>query len=190
MNLQQTSRGVILLDGALYEDAFAWLYQEFPGHQPMPLLIGTPYEPIAAAGPILLDAPEGSPAHAAWRHGSQFEDGLWLESDANTNELWRILRRRLRVFAPDHRELWLRLSDARPMRRVWLAGRQWPEGFWHLIRGVWLRHENRIVRAWDNAAPQTDMAPHERGIPAQVTLDWPLLAALSTEDDTTQDVYR
>ena len=101
--------GAILLDGARYESATAWLYQCFPSHQPRPLLLGTAYEPIADAGPILLDAPVGSMAYDAWRHGTEIKDGLWLESDASMDDLQHILQRRLRIFTPEHRELWLRL---------------------------------------------------------------------------------
>src|SRR3546814_10398262 len=78
-----TGNGAILLDGARYENATAWLYQTFPSHQPWPLLLNTPYEAIAEAGPILLDAPMGSPAYEAWKHGSGVKDSVWLESDAS-----------------------------------------------------------------------------------------------------------
>lgn len=187
MNTSSQGRGAVLLDGAHYENALAWLYQQYPDQQPLPLLIGTAYEPIADAGPILLNAPAGSPAYEDWRSGRQMEDALWLESDAATEQLWCILQRRLRILTPDHSELWLRLADARPLRRVYQAQEQWPEGFWHSIQGVWLRHEDTPICAWRNLNPQLDSAPLKQGIEAQLTLGWPLLEALMEQDGTTQD---
>lgn len=188
MTVPDTGNGAVLLDGARYENAFAWLYQHFPDIQPRPLLLGTPYEPIADAGPILLVAPTGSPAYEAWRSGDLILDGIWLESAAAADDLYRILQRRVRVFAPDRRELWLRLGDARPLHRAWLAKAQWPDGFWHRIQGIWLRHQASIVCAWHNDQAQVDLAPADQGIAAQLTLDWPLLEALASQDDTTQEV--
>lgn len=188
MKVPDTGNGAVLLDGARYENAFAWLYQHFPDAQPRPLLLGTPYEPIADAGPILLDAPTGSSAYEAWRSGDQVLDGIWLESAAPADDLYRILQRRVRVFAPNRRELWLRLGDARPLHRAWLGKAQWPDGFWHRIQGIWLRHQASIICAWHNDQPQMDLAPADQGIVAQLTLDWPLLEALASEDDTTQEV--
>ncbi|MCQ4326390.1 hypothetical protein CXK94_02455 [Stutzerimonas stutzeri] len=182
-----TGNGALLLDGARHENATAWLYQRFPTHQPWPLLLGTDYEPIADAGPILLDAPQGSPVYEAWRHGSDIEDGVWLQSDAALDDLQRILQRRLRIFTPERGELWLRLGDACPLYRAWQSGAQWPEGFWHGVQGVWLRDGTGIFCAWHNDRPQQDGAPDDLGIAAQLTLDWPLLQALANQDDIAQD---
>lgn len=179
--------GFILLDGARYESATAWLYQRFPGHQPIPLLLGTAYEPIADAGAILLDAPAGSGAYEAWRYGGEIKDALWLESNASMDELHRMLQRRLRIFTPQHRELWLRLADARPLYQAWLRGAQWPEGFWYRISRIWLHHEGTTVCAWQNEQPENDGAPAELGLVAQMTLDWRLLEALAAQDDTAQE---
>ena len=183
-----SGKGALLIDGARYEDAFAWLYQNFPDQQPLPLLQGTPYEPIADAGPILLDAPVGSSIYEAWRSGQSILGGVWLQSDAKASELSFILQRRLRIFTPERRELWLRLGDARPLYRAWQAEAQWPEGFWHKIHAVWLKHESRIVQAWGNEHPDKDSAPANTGLTAQLMLDWPLLEALASQDDTTLDV--
>ncbi|OWG37605.1 DUF4123 domain-containing protein [Stutzerimonas stutzeri] len=179
--------GAILLDGARYESATAWLYQCFPSHQPRPLLLGTAYEPIADAGPILLDAPAGSMAYDAWQHGTEIKDGLWLESDASMDDLQHILQRRLRIFTPEHRELWLRLGDARPLYQAWQRERQWPVGFWHRISRIWLHHEGTIFCAWQNEQPEKDGAPAELDLAAQMTLDWRLLEALAAQDDTAQE---
>jgi len=179
--------GAILLDGARYESATAWLYQCFPSHQPRPLLLGTAYEPIADAGPILLDAPVGSMAYDAWRHGTEIKDGLWLESDASMDDLQHILQRRLRIFTPEHRELWLRLGDARPLYQAWQLEGQWPVGFWHRISRIWLHHEGTIFCAWQNEQPEKDGAPAELDLAAQMTLDWRLLEALAEQDDTAQE---
>ncbi|VXC12239.1 DUF4123 domain-containing protein [Pseudomonas sp. 9Ag] len=179
--------GFILLDGARYKHATAWLYQHFPSHQPTPLLLGTAYEAIADGGPILLDASVGSMAYEAWRHGAEIKDGLWLESTASMDDMQRILRRRLRVFTPEHGEFWLRLGDARPLFQAWQRGVQWPEGFWHRISRVWLHHEGKTFCAWQNEHPENDGAPAECGLAAQMTLDWRLLEALAEQNDTAQE---
>ncbi len=182
-----TGNGAILLDGARYENATAWLYQIFPSHQPWPLLLNTPYEAIAEAGPILLDAPMGSPAYEAWKHGSGVKDSVWLESDASVEELHRILQRRLRIFTPEHRELWLRFADARPLYQAWQSKAQWPEGFWHRIARIWLHYKGTNFCAWNNEHPEKDGAPTSQGIAAQLTLDWPLQEALAKQGDTAQE---
>lgn len=182
-----STNGVILLDGARYENAVEWLYQAFPSLQPIPLLLGSAYEPIADAGPILLSAPMGSQAYEAWLHGSDIEHGVWLESDASMDELHRILQRRLCIFTPDKRELWLRLGDARPLHLVWQRRARWPEGFWHQISRIWLQREGGPFCAWHNEQPEKDSAPGDLGVAAQMTLDWPLLEALANPDDTAQD---
>lgn len=182
-----TGNGALLLDGARHEHATAWLYQHLPGHQPWPLLAGTAYESIADAGPILLEAPLGSPPYEAWKHGNEIHDGVWLESDASITTLYRTLQRRLRIFSPDQRELWLRLGDGRPLLHAWKSGTQWPEGFWHCIEGVWLRSGGSAFCAWRNECPQHDLAAGDLGLSAQLTLDWPLLRALANQDDIAQD---
>lgn len=188
MSSLETNSGALLLDGAQYEDAFAWLYQHYPNHQPLPLLAGTAYEQISDAGPILIDAPVGSPAYVAWSQGGDLCSALWLETDTRAEELVSILQRRLRIFAPDGREVWLRLGDGRSLRHAWLGGAQWPSGFWYGISRIWLRHQKAIICAWHNHEPKYDMAPAETGITAQITLDWPVLQALAAQVDTAQDV--
>ncbi|MFL9814258.1 DUF4123 domain-containing protein [Stutzerimonas sp. VN223-3] len=182
-----SGNGALLLDGARYESATAWLYQSFPSHQPLPLLVGTAYEPIADAGPILLNAPVGSPAYEAWKHGDSIEDGVWLESDAPIDALQRILQNRLRICTPEHREFWLRLGDARPLYSAWQSGAKWPDGFWHRIQRIWLRHEHSTFCAWHNEHPEKNNVQADLGVAAQLTLDWPLLKALASQDDTAQE---
>jgi len=138
----------------------------------------------------LLDAPVGSWAYEAWRYGTEIKDGLWLESDASMDELHRILQRRLRIFTPDHRELWLRLADARPLYQAWLRGERWPEGFWYRISRIWLHHEGTTFIAWQNEQPENDGAPVELGLAAQMTLDWRLLEALGEQDDTAKEALQ
>jgi hypothetical protein len=181
MNIPGTE-GAILLDGARYDDALMWIYEQYPDHQPLPLLAGTPYELLAEAGPILLSAPAGSPAYQAWWQGVDLHSGLWLESRCEVDELFRLLQRRVRILSPDRREFWLRFADAQPMRNAWLTGAQWPEGFWHRIDSIWLHHEHIPTCAWRNQAPHIDCAPADAGLSAQVTLDWPMLEALAPQD--------
>lgn len=188
MSTARHANGLILIDGSQYESALAWLYEQYPSHQPFPLLLGTSYEALVEAGPILLDAAIGTPAHQAWWQGSDLTNGLWLESSVKAEELLQVLQRRVHIYAPDGREFWLRLADAAPMRQAWLANVQWPDGFWHRIDRVWLHHENVPICAWHNETPEQDCAPLDTGIRAQTTLDWPLLEALSGNDAATQDV--
>lgn len=181
--------GFLLMDGAHLEDAVVWLYQNYPSHQPMPLLLGTPYEPIAEAGPILLDAPMGSPAYQAWAHvEGNLSNGLWLQTQQSASQVFNTLQRRIRIYSPDRREFWLRLGDATPMRQAWLAGAIWPIGFWHGIDCVWVNHEGTAKRAWVNEKPKEDCAPNDSGINAQIVLTWPLLEALAPDTDTSQEV--
>lgn len=170
--------GCLLIDGARYPDASAWLKRHWPQHSAYPLFNRTDYDAIADAGPILLAAPQSGEVHRAWRQGSDFPDALWLETTSPADELWPILQRRLLVFTPAGRELWIRLGDALPLRHAWQAGASWPVGFWHRISSVWALHEQRPVRLWQNLAPEQDAAPKDEGLSAQITLDWPLLCAL------------
>lgn len=182
------NRGVLLVDGARYEEAFTWLYERYAEHSILPLLSGTDYEPIAEAGPILIDAPQGSTPHHAWRSGTDMQSAIWLESERSAEELWAMLQRRLRILAPDGREYWLRIADAQPLYQAWSDGAQWPDGFWHGVERVWLLHQGNIFCAWHNRSPQHDAAPLNTGIDAQLTLDWPLLEALARTAETTQEV--
>ncbi|MEX5688220.1 DUF4123 domain-containing protein [Pseudomonas silesiensis] len=172
-------KGLLLLDGARYEDAIDWLYQHYGSDNPQSLFKGTAYESICAAGPFLLDASLGSAAYTAWWGGSDLQHGVWLASTKNAQKLLPTLQRRLRIFDEQQRELWLRLADGAVLNRAWLAGAQWPTGFWFGVDSVWLRHGNEQVCAWENEAPEYDSAPANKGLAAQITLPELLLQALS-----------
>ena len=173
--------GAILIDGAAFNNALAWLYQNYPNHQPRSLLAATPYQALKAVGPILVDAPAGSALQRDWLAGAdRLRDAVWMEAQIPINELSAALQRRLRILSPDGREFWLRLADGRPLRRAWEAGAQWPAGFWHGISSVWL-YDNCPVQAWRNLEPELDCAPKPQGLQAQLTLDWPLLEALTQD---------
>lgn len=179
--------GAVLIDGAAFNNALAWLYQNYPSHQPHPLLAATPYQALKAVGPILIDAPTGSALQRDWFAGAgHMRDAVWMEAEVPIKQLSAALQRRLRIFSPDRREFWLRLADARPLRHAWKAGAQWPEGFWHGISSVWL-HGNGPAQAWFNKDSKLDCAPRKQGLKAQLTLDWPLLEAL-TQDVTPENV--
>ncbi|MBD9676068.1 DUF4123 domain-containing protein [Pseudomonas sp. PDM18] len=178
MNTLPNESGCLLFDGARYPDVFAWLKRHWAMHKAYPLFYETSYDAIADTGPILLAAPVGERVHEAWKQGSDFPDALWLETTAAVEDLWQHLQRRLRVSAPDGRELWLRLGDALPLRHAWQAGALWPEGFWHQVSRVWALHEQQPVCLWHNPTPDLDAAPKTTGLSAQITLDWPLLRAL------------
>lgn len=180
--------GAVLIDGAQFDQALVWLYQQYSSHQPMPLLSTTPYAPLAEVGPILLEAPLGSPLHRDWWRGDEaFQHAVWLDIELPIGQVFTSLQRRLRVRSPDGREFWLRMADARPLRHAWLAGANWPDGFWHGVRGLWLRHDSAAVCAWHNPAPEWDCVPTGIGSNAQATLDWPLLEALTTDMDSPQE---
>lgn len=178
------NKGVLLLDGAQYEDAFNWLHQHYGSDNPWPLFKGTPYEPIAGAGPFVLDASFGSAAFTAWRDGDDLLRGVWLASPKSAWQLLPILQRRLRIFDEQKREFWLRLADGPVLNRARLAGAQWPAGFWYGVDSVWLRPDDAPVCAWTNDAPERDVAPADKGLAAQITLPDALLHALSLPANT------
>lgn len=174
--------GAILIDGAIVENALAWLYQNYPEHQPYPLLFETPYEALIDIGPILLYAPSGSALHRDWAAGlAGLQQGLWLETTLPVEKVFASLQQRIRIRAPDGREFWLRLADARPLRLAWKAGAAWPSGFWHGISGVWLHDEMGPTKAWINEAPDLNCTSFENGLKTQAILDWPLLEALTLD---------
>lgn len=177
------SNGLLLLDGAQYEDAIDWLHQHYGADAPQSLFKGTAYEPIGAARPFLLNASTGSAAYAAWWGGTDLQHGVWLSTPLSAQQLLPILQRRLRIFDQHQRELWLRLADGLVLRRAWLAGVQWPTGFWFGVESVWLRQGNESVCAWKNQSPETDSAPSNKGLAAQITLPEALLRALSLPAD-------
>lgn len=173
------NKGLLLLDGAEYEDAIDWLNQHYGADAPQSLFKATAYEAISAAGPFLLNASLGNAAHAAWWSGADLQHGVWLASPMCVQQLLPILQRRLRIFDEHQRELWLRLGDGSALHRAWLADAQWPTGFWFGVESVWLRDGNAPVCAWENLAPDVDSAPANKGLAAQITLPELLLHALS-----------
>ncbi|MBB4866915.1 hypothetical protein HNP46_005823 [Pseudomonas nitritireducens] len=176
--------GALVLDGAAFDDVTRWVYEHYSDVTPLLLLRGTDYEPIAESGPVLIGTSPGSPIHRHWQSGANgLSDAVWLESAMPTSVLFASLQRRLRVLAPDGREFWLRLGLAGPLRHAWLAGRQWPDGFWYGVTRVWLHHRGDAHCAWNNPRPQFDCTgPVVNPLEAQVSLDWPLLQALSVTD--------
>ncbi|CAI8979110.1 DUF4123 domain-containing protein [Pseudomonas sp. IT-P171] len=179
MSPDAPNKGLLLLDGTQYEDAIDWLNEHYAADFPQSLFKGTAYEPISAAGPFLLNASTGSAAYTAWWGGTDLQHGVWLASPLSAQQLLPILQRRLRIFDEHQRELWLRLADGSVLRRTWLAGVQWPTGFWFGVEGIWLRGGNAPVCAWENKAPEIDAAPANTSLIAQITLPEPLLHALS-----------
>lgn len=180
--------GFLLFDGASRKQALAWLCQTFPEHSPLPLLLGTPYSSLAEIGPILLNANAGSALHDAWyQGGSELQHAVWLKSDFALHDLRATLQRRLRILSPDGREFWLRLADGRPLRNAWRADAQWPVGFWHGVREVWLHDGGTPLLAWSNPSPERDETIASEPLAAQITLDWPLLEALAHSETTLQE---
>lgn len=172
-------KGLLLIDGAQYDVAVDWLYERYGSDNPQSLFKGTPYESIADAGPFLLNASFGDAAYNAWWGGVDLQRGVWLASLKSANQLLPILQRRLRIFDEQQREFWLRLADGPALNRAWLAGVQWPAGFWYGVDSVWLRHADSAVCAWENQRPEYDAVPADDGLTAQITLPEPLLQALS-----------
>ncbi|MFT0622513.1 DUF4123 domain-containing protein [Ectopseudomonas guguanensis] len=180
--------GFLLFDGASHKQALAWLCQTFPEHSPRPLLQGTPYSSLADIGPILLNADAGSPLYNAWLAGTtELRHAVWLKSEFPLPDLRDALQRRLRILSPDGREFWLRLADARPLLNAWRANVQWPSGFWHGVREVWLHDGEAPLLAWNNSNPERDETVASDTLEAQITLDWPLLEALAHNDTTVQE---
>src|SRR5690606_12108757 len=156
--------------------------------EPRLLLRHTAYEGIAEFGPVLVQADEGSPLYSAWWQGqADLLSAVWLESTMPAERLLKVLQRRLRIHAPDGREFWLRLGDTAPLRKAWLGGAQWPADFWHGVSAVWLQHDGALIPAWPNQNPEVDCAPTDSGLAAQITLDWPLLEALTLTKDSDKE---
>jgi hypothetical protein len=180
--------GALLFDGASRKKALVWLSHTYPQHSLMPLLYGTQFELVGDVGPVLIDADEGSPLHAAWVQGaSGLKNAVWLKTAINQNQLYASLRRRLRVRSPDGRNFWLRLADARPLLRAWQAEAAWPQGFWHGVSQVWLHAHGGPFLAWENANASDDCCPSAEDMSAQIMLDWPMLEALAQHNDTSQE---
>ncbi|MNJ52411.1 hypothetical protein D3C77_477450 [compost metagenome] len=179
MTSMPPNKGLLLVDGAQYDDAFNWLNQHYGSDNPLPLFKGTPYEPITGAGPFLLNASPGSAAHTAWWGGADLQRGVWLASQKSAWQLLPFLQRRLRILDEQQREFWLRLADGPALNRARLAGAQWPAGFWCGVESAWLRHGGTSVCAWTNEAPERDAAPADKGLTAQITLPDALMHALS-----------
>ncbi|WP_442114089.1 DUF4123 domain-containing protein [Pseudomonas sp. NUPR-001] len=186
MTLTIPDKGLLLLDGAQYDDAVHWLSQHYGSDNPWPLFNGTFYEAIAGSGPFLLDASRGSASHRAWWGGDDLQHGVWLASGQSARQLRAILQRRLRVFDEQQGEYWLRLADGAVLDRARLAGAHWPAGFWYGVDSVWLRHDGVSVCAWNNDAPERDAAPADKGLTAQITLPDALMHALSLPANTEQ----
>lgn len=180
----QTLTTALLMDGAQFDDAIQWLYREYSDLTPLLLLRGTDYEPIAEAGPILIETFTGSLIHRHWQSGTKgMSNAVWLESRISIQALFSSLQRRLRILAPDGREFWLRLGLAKPLLHAWKEGLQWPEGFWFGIERVSLHHEGTTHCAWSNSMPERDCTrSFDNPLQAQIVLDWPLLQALSAND--------
>lgn len=179
MNPDNSHKGLLLLDGGRYADAMSWLHEHYGADNPQSLFNGTAYAPISATGPFLLNASLGSAAHNAWWSGADLQHGVWLASQKNAQQLLPMLRRRIRIFDEQRQEFWLRLADGPALTRAWLAGAQWPKGFWCGVESVWLRHGNGAACAWENRHPEYDLAPQPKGLVAQITLSESLLLALS-----------
>lgn len=189
--MTRTNHGALLIDGASHDHILAWLYQHYPSHQPLPLLLETPYAVLQDLGPILIDAPRHSPLYDGWNSGViELRYGVWLETRLPTDQLFHSLQQRLQVRSPDSRTFWLRLGDARPLLRAWKAGAQWPQGFWHGIGALWMHDEQGPIRTWRNEQPELDLVTLSDTFTAHITLGWPLLDALTQEPEPSQETDR
>ncbi|KKN94044.1 hypothetical protein LCGC14_0193080 [marine sediment metagenome] len=182
-------QGAILIDGAGLDNAFGWLYKNYPSHQPRPLLFDIPYVSLMHLGPILIDASEGSALYLAWTQGAEgLRNSVWLETIQPIDQIFSSLQQRLQVRSPDGRTLWLRMADARPLRKAWEVGAEWPAGFWYGISSVWLLSDGEPRLAWINEEPGLDCAPRADSANKQIMLDWPLLEALAQGTDNLEEV--
>lgn len=188
MSLGNFNGGALLIDGASRDHLLAWLYQNYPSHQPLPLLFETPYAALMETAPILIDAPRNCALHNDWNQGVEtLRNAVWLQTRLPTDQLFKILQRRLRVRSPDGREFWLRMADARPLLQAWKANAVWPPGFWHGIDSLWLQDTNGPVLAWHNDQPELDSVAVAPALEAPTVLDWPLLEALTLETDRPEE---
>lgn len=181
--------GALLMDGASHEHILAWLYQCYPSHQPLPLLLNTPYAALKEDGPILVDAPRQSPLHSAWTAGvAELRHAVWLETRLPTEQLFKSLQRRLQIRAPDGRTFWLRMGDARPLFHAWKADALWPPGFWHGVSVIWMQGGHGPLRTWYNEQPEFDLLPASESADALAILSWPLLEALTQDTEPSAEI--
>lgn len=177
-------QGAILIDGAGLDNACAWLYENYPAHQPRPLLFDTDYAPLMNLGPILLDASQGSALYLDWSQGAEvLQHSVWLETIQPVDQVFSILQQRLQVSSPDGRTFWLRMADACALKKALDVGAKWPAGFWYGVASVWLLDGSKPIRAWVNEEPEFDCISRADSASNRIGLDWPLLEALTQGTD-------
>lgn len=177
-------QGAILIDGAGLDNACGWLYENYPAHQPLPLLFDTPYAPLMNVGPFLLEASPGSALYLDWAEGAKaLRHSVWLETIQPVEQIFSSLQQRLQVSSPDGRKLWLRMADARPLRQAWEVEAKWPAGFWYGVSSVWLLSNSGPSQAWVNEDPELDYVRSAAPANNPIVLSWPLLEALTQGTD-------
>lgn len=117
--MSEQLRQYLLLDGAQIDDLLVQLYQLEDAPTLHQLYQGTLYEALANTGPILIELAPASRLEAHFTEHWQATAGVWLQSDANTQELVEHLRSLVHASVQGVTVL-LRYYDPRVMRH-WLV---------------------------------------------------------------------
>lgn len=143
------ANGYLVFDGCWVERALRWSYTQLPDHQALPVLLGTDYHALKELGPIVIPVSRGDAADSLWQaNNSLIKHGVWLETALSPNAILDFMQARLQVADPSGRSYWLRLTDSRPLLRVFQADMRWPEDFWDGIDAVWSNTEDGPVQVW------------------------------------------
>lgn len=117
--MSEQSRQYLLLDGAQIDDLLAQLYRLEDNPSLHRLYRGTLYEALADNGPILVELAPASRLETHFTEHWQATAGVWLHSDASTQELVEHLRSLVHASVRGVTVL-LRYYDPRVMRH-WLV---------------------------------------------------------------------
>ncbi|EPC01414.1 hypothetical protein L861_05085 [Litchfieldella anticariensis FP35 = DSM 16096] len=154
----------MMIDGKLNPQAMQSLYTQGMAEEVRPILLGTPYAPIAASGPLLARIGDDSQLHEHWRANESPALHAWcLNSSLPALSLVAHWRRRLLLQGPQGRRLWLRYADARVITRG-LAHAVFPRGFWHATTSLQLAANQGACSLlpepdWEEPSTPT-MTPH------------------------------
>lgn len=119
-SLQTISKSYLLLDGAQIDGLIARLYALEDAPAVHPLYLQTVYEALADVGPMLVLLNPNSELAQVFNQQWRLTAGVWLESDAQEDELVEHLRSLIHARIDDSLTVLLRYYDPRIMR-LWLG---------------------------------------------------------------------
>ena len=154
-----------MIDGKLNPRALVALYATGMAEEVIAVLHGTPYEAIAASGPILARASSQSELQRKWHSNEVPVCHAWcFTTELTAYDLAAYWRRRLLVNGPMGRTLWLRYSDARVMARG-VEKAVFSTSFWKGVsslqlspqHGEWMPRLKTEEGQADSKEPQSDV---------------------------------